>query len=134
MSDDCLSKFERTIFAQSICTNYSSLSGRPDIFLGSGTGKKSGPKKSRVQKKRVIVIQKEKKPDCLFSFWITTTRFFSTRLFLDLIFFQGHKPTHVFKTRIVGADWLGEWVKLNKICKKNIQNVKAFCSAWVNGL
>ena len=21
-------------------------------------------------------------------------------------FFQGHKPTHVFKTRIVGADWL----------------------------
>ena len=24
-------------------------------------------------------------------------------------FFQGHKPTHVFKTRIVGADWLGIW-------------------------
>ena len=22
-------------------------------------------------------------------------------------FFQGHKPIHVFKTRIVGADWLG---------------------------
>ena len=54
--------------AQSICTHYSSLSGRPDIFLGSGTGKKSGPKKSRVQKNQVIVIQKEKRPDCLFSF------------------------------------------------------------------
>ena len=25
-------------------------------------------------------------------------------------FFQGHKPTHLFKTGIVGADWLGEWV------------------------
>ena len=25
--------------------------------------------------------------------------------------FQGHKPTHVFKTRIVGADWLGDWVE-----------------------
>ena len=24
-------------------------------------------------------------------------------------FFQGHKPTHVFKTRIVGADLLGEY-------------------------
>ena len=23
-------------------------------------------------------------------------------------FFQGHKSTHVFKTRIVGADWLGK--------------------------
>ena len=27
-----------------------------------------------------------------------------------LDFFQGHKPTHVFKTRIVGGDWLGEYV------------------------
>ena len=23
-------------------------------------------------------------------------------------FFPGHKPTHVFKTRILGADWLGD--------------------------
>ena len=46
---------------QSICTHYSSLSGRPDIFLGCGT-------------------------------------YFGPDLF------QGHKPTHVFKTRIVGAD------------------------------
>jgi hypothetical protein len=42
-----------------------------DIFLGSGTFKKSGTlpfAKSRVQKNRVIAIQKEKRPDCLFSF------------------------------------------------------------------
>ena len=80
--------------------------------------KKSGPKKSRVQKNRVIVIQKEKRPGCFFSFWITMTLFFCTLLFLDLIFFQGHKPTHVFKTRIVGADWLGEYLARNKGRKK----------------
>ena len=43
-----------TILAQSICNHYSSLSGQPDIFSGSGTFKKSGPKhgpeKSREQK------------------------------------------------------------------------------------
>ena len=27
-------------------------------------------------------------------------------------FFQGHKTTHVFKTRIVGADWLGVCIEL----------------------
>ena len=32
------------ILAQSIYTHYSSLSGRPDIFLGSGTFLKKGPK------------------------------------------------------------------------------------------
>ena len=31
----------------------------------------------------------------------------------DLIFFWGHKPTHVFKTRIVGTDWLGDYVSLS---------------------
>ena len=37
---------------------------------------------------------------------------FVTLLFFRSIvwiwFFQGHKPTHDFKTRIVGADWLGD--------------------------
>ena len=57
--------------AESICTHYSNLSGRPEIFLGFGTFKKSGTllfAKSRVQKNRVIVIQKEKRPGYLFSF------------------------------------------------------------------
>ena len=35
--------------------------------------------------------------------------------YLDLIFFQGHKPTHVFKTRIVGANWLGVTMYTDKI-------------------
>jgi hypothetical protein len=33
-----------TTVAQSICTHYSSLSDRPDIFLGSGNLEKKGPK------------------------------------------------------------------------------------------
>ena len=57
--------------AESICTHYSNLSGRPDILLGSGTFKKLGTllfAKSRVQKNRVIVNQKEKRLGCSFSF------------------------------------------------------------------
>ena len=102
------------LIAESICTQYSNLSGRPDIFLGSGTFKKLGTllfAKSRVQKNRVIVIQRENRPGCLFSFWITMTLVFYTLLFSKSWvpdFFQGHKPTLVFKTRIVGADWLGD--------------------------
>ena len=34
----------RWTLAQSICDHYSSLSGRPDMFLGSETSKKSGPR------------------------------------------------------------------------------------------
>ena len=42
------------------------------------------------------------------------------------LFFQGRKQTHVFKSRIVGADWLGERVPsvskyahiLTKVCKQ----------------
>ena len=59
-------KIETDTHAQSICTHYSSLSGRPDMFLGSENFKKvknMGCKKQGA-KNRVIVIQKEKKqPD-----------------------------------------------------------------------
>ena len=44
-------------FAQSICTHYSSLSGRPDIFSGSGTFKKKV--QNMVQKNQGHSIQKE---------------------------------------------------------------------------
>jgi hypothetical protein len=93
-----------TAVAQSIYTRYSKLSGQPYIFLGSGTLKKSGPKKSRMPKNRVIVIQKENRQPGLFSFGITMTLIFCTLFFFGPDFFTGHKPTHVFKTRIVGAD------------------------------
>ena len=74
------------------------------------------PEKNWVQtmecKKYGHCCSKEKRPVCLFSFWITMTLFFCTLLFSGPYFgpdfFQGHKPTHVFKTRIVGADWLGD--------------------------
>ena len=29
---------------------------------------------------------------------------------LELFFFQGRKPTHVFKTRIVGENWMGNYM------------------------
>ena len=52
------------VLAQSICTHYSNLSGRPDIFLGSGTLKKSspkyGPEKSRVQKTGSLLFKKRR--------------------------------------------------------------------------
>ena len=70
--------------------------------------------KKQGAKNKVIVIQKEKRQ--LPSFWITMTLFFAP-CYLHLIFwtriFQGHKPTHVFKTKIVDADWLGDCALVN---------------------
>ena len=50
--------------AESICTQYSKLSGQPDNFLGSGTFKKLGTllfAKSRVQKKTGSLLYKKRK-------------------------------------------------------------------------
>ena len=33
-------------------------------------------------------------------------------------FFQGRKPTHVFKTRIVDADWLGNCLNIYILCRQ----------------
>ena len=91
------------------------VDGQPDIFLGSWTFKKSGPN-------RVIIIQKVKKSGCLFSFWVAMTRFFFTLVFFTPYFgpdiFQGRKPTHVLKIRIVGADWLDKCVAFFKFLYK----------------
>ena len=85
--------------AQLICTHYSSLLGQPDIFLGSGTLKNQvqnmDMKKAGSKKQGHCYSKREEAPD----------------------FFQGHKTTQVFKTRIVGADWLG-----NCVLKQNIWN------------
>ena len=81
-------------------------------FLWSGTyGWKYGVQKTGSG--LFFVIQKEKRQSGLFSFWITMTLVFCTLLFSKSKvpdFFQGHKPTLVFKTRIVGADWLEDYV------------------------
>ena len=63
--------------------------------------------KKQGAKNKVIAIQKD--AAALFSFGIIMTMYvFCTLLFashiFDLIFFQGHKPTHLFKTKVVGAD------------------------------
>ena len=56
-------------------------------------------------KNRVIVIQKEKRPGCLcFLHPAFCNPYFGPN------FFQCHKPTHIFKARIVGADWLGQYI------------------------
>ena len=79
--------------AQSICTHYSSFENQGRFVTlqknrAPGFLKKAG----RVQKTKVIVIQKEKRQPGLFSFWITMTPFFAPRFFqvhtLDLIFFK----------------------------------------------
>jgi hypothetical protein len=51
--------------------------------------------KTMVQKNRFIVLQKEKRPGCLFSFWITMTLVFCTLFFSKSRvpdFFQGYRP------------------------------------------
>jgi hypothetical protein len=48
------------ILAQSICNHYSRLSGQPDIFLGSGTLKKSGPKKVGCKKTGSLLFKKRR--------------------------------------------------------------------------
>ena len=77
--------------------------------------------------------QKTRVPGCLFSFWITMTLFFLHPAFCNPYFgpfFQGHKPTHVFKTRIVGADWLGKWVDGYFVQKENPSARCFFCIIW----
>ena len=54
---------------------------------------------------------------------------FCNLLFSGPYFFHGHKPTHVLKTRIVGADYLGEQVigiyVYYVICKKLVGQIQA---------
>ena len=78
-----------------------------DSFLGSETLKNQVQNmdlKKQGAKNRVIVIQKEKKPGCLFSFLQVFCNLLLSAPYFGLDFFQGHKPTHVFKTSTVGAD------------------------------
>ena len=95
-----------------VCTHHSSLSGRPEIFLGSGTLKKKvqnmGCKKQGA-KTGLLLFKKEKKqpwPYLVLNNNALMTLDFCT-LILQLIFWI---PTHVFKRRIDGADWLGVWL------------------------
>ena len=91
--------FKRSTVAESICIHYSSLSVRPDIFFRIWNFKKSSPKYGLER---------------------------SRSIFLTWFFFQGPKPTHFFKTRILGADWLEDWVRtFPNYCDK-VALLKAF--------
>ena len=82
--------------AKSICTHYSNLSGRPDIFLGSETLKKKLGPKYGVQKagckKQGHCYSKREEAAAFFSFLNNNDPVFCTLLFashiFDLIFFR----------------------------------------------
>ena len=93
--------------------------------------------KKQGAKNKAIAIRKEKRQPGLFFFWITMTLLFASCFLplllaphiLDPILFQGCKPTHVFKTKIVGADWLGECIALDGavqllLCLINVKKLK----------
>ena len=58
-----------------------------------------------------------KREKAAFSFWITMTLFFAPCFLNPYLgpYFQGHKPTYVFKTWILGVDLLGECIYLLSI-------------------
>ena len=63
------------------------------------------------------------------------TLFFCTLLvafhIFDLIFFQGHKSTHVFKTRIVGADFRGTQVMFSAtVFQRAVAEFEPICNNW----
>ena len=82
-------KNQGKLLEQSFCTLSSNLSGQPDIFSGSETLKIWGAK-NRVHP-----------------------------AFHTPYFGPDHKPTQVFKWRIVGAGWPGNFVKGQKISEGN---------------
>jgi hypothetical protein len=104
-----ISPLEKHTVAQSICTHYCSLSGRQGNFLGSETLKKGpiyGLQKSECKKPGSLLFKKRRGWLLLLFLYnnypILSTLLFATHM-LDL-FLQGHKPTQVLKTRVVGAD------------------------------
>ena len=88
---------------QSICDHFFSLSGKPDSFYGMELKKcqlQNMDQKKAGCKNRFILIQKEKRPGCLFSFWIIMT------LFLRPAFFRS-----IFKTWFFSGSQTDPWLK-----------------------
>ena len=97
------------ILVQSICTLYSCF----EIMGGFVTLKKIKSKiwtwKKVVAKNKVIVIQIEKRPGCLFSFWITMTQSFCTLLFSGPYFGLVPDPKKIS----CRPDKLEKWVQID---------------------
>ena len=121
---------------QSICTLIFNLSGWPHIFLGSGTYKKYKVASTlffsdfgpyffclyNLQFKRegirllLLFLNNKKSPDPSFC-----TLFFTPHI-SDSIFFQGHKPTHVFKSRICSGCRLTGRVSISKVSSETVES------------
>ena len=103
--------FWAAIVAQSICTHYSCFENmgwfvtlkKVQIMGYKNLGaKKQGHCYSKREEARLPLLFLSNNDPVLLHPYFWNPYFGS--------FFLGHKPTHVFKTRIVGADWLGDWV------------------------
>ena len=102
-----IAKFAKTR-DQSICSHYSCFENMGRFVtlkkIQNMDLKKAGCKKQG------HCYSKRKKAMLPLLFLINTDPVFWAQLFpgpyFGPDFFQGHKPTHFFKTRIVGADWL----------------------------
>ena len=96
-----------SLFAQSICSHYSCFENMGRFATLKKIRSKIWGSKSRVQKQGHCYSKKEEARLPLL-FLNNNDPVFCTQLFSGPYFrpdiFQGHKPTHVFKTRIVGAD------------------------------
>ena len=90
-------------------------------------GSKIWSAKSSVQKTRSLLFKKRRR-SCPLLFLNNNDPVFCTLLFaphiLDPFFFQGRRPTHDFKTRIVAADWLDDCQKANNLKKNNSINMQ----------
>ena len=97
---------EKYTVAQSICILYSSLSGQ-GLELYKNQVQNMDLKKA-VPKKQGQCYSKREDAAWPFFFLNNNDPVFCNQLFSGPYFgpdfFQGHKPTHVFKTRIMGAD------------------------------
>ena len=99
-------KPEFDTIAQSICTHYSNLSGRPDIFLGSGTLKKIRSTKKQGAKKQGHCFSKREEEGWPLLFLNNNDPVFCTLLFLDLIFFRvTNRPMFSKQEYWVQIDW-----------------------------
>ena len=97
------------LIAQSICTHYSSLSGQPDIILGSGTKKSvqnMGCKKQGAKVGSLLLKKKKRQPGILFldkNYPVFCTLLVATHIF-GPDFFSESQTEPFFSTRIVGPD------------------------------
>ena len=96
----------------------------PFLFCKHGSVCDPGKKVQNVdiKKNRVIAIQKEKRPDCLFSFWVTMTLVFGTLLFSKSrvpYFFSGSQTDPGFQNKNSGYRLTGWALSVSQVYKSD---------------